>query len=279
MTEFEKNLNPMEVIHRARQAVPAVDYALALAGIAAAGSLVVGFIGYSQASVILFGLLFIGMVLVFVFSRLIVSKSRSIQTAGLSLMWLVLAFFAFFMFFTVTAVATGWPCNWADVLKVKNSCNPPVLIKGMAPADAAKIFERQAKEFSHALSSADRKFFPIEYEFTKSGVIEGNEGVGVFLGGVGDQEKAEKRIKQAETDLKTIEGSFSAAHEQLVEALKESKIDAAKEAEIDASAQIKRFFGWCSEGAGIETAFNGFRVLLPLESWPECQQSFRYGLE
>jgi hypothetical protein len=91
---------PLGILNLARQAVPAVNYALGVAGIAAAGAIITLFLGWTKASIVLICLSFIGMVPLFVFSQLVVSKSRSNQIAGAVLLWAVLLFFVTFLFFT-----------------------------------------------------------------------------------------------------------------------------------------------------------------------------------
>jgi hypothetical protein len=116
------SLSPLSVLDKARKEVPAVNYALGLAGIAAAASIIIFFVGRSTNSVLLLGAVFVGMILLFVFSNLINSSSRSNQLAGQFLMWAVSLFFIAFLAFTTSAMVGGWPCNWADFLGVESSC-------------------------------------------------------------------------------------------------------------------------------------------------------------
>lgn len=117
--------NPILVIREATKSVPAVRYALGIAAIAAAASLVATFTGgYERASVIIMGLLFVGMVLLFVFSVLVRADSTAVRLAAVVLLWSSTAFFVLFLGFTATAAATGWPCNWADFLSFRSSCVP-----------------------------------------------------------------------------------------------------------------------------------------------------------
>jgi hypothetical protein len=119
-------MSPIAILDKARKAVPAVNFALGVAGIAAATAIVVGFIGHTAASLVLFALIFIGMVLLFIFSTLINSRSSSNKLAGEVLVWAVMIFFVVFLAFTTTAVAAGWPCNWAQLLNLKSRCNSQV---------------------------------------------------------------------------------------------------------------------------------------------------------
>ena len=64
------------------------------------------------------------MILLFVFSQLVVSKSRSTQIAGTVLLWAVLLFFVTFLVFTVTAFADEWPRPWAIFLAITPNAAP-----------------------------------------------------------------------------------------------------------------------------------------------------------
>jgi len=110
----------------ARQAVPAVNYALGVAGIAAAGAIITLFVSKTKASIVLVVLIFVGMILLFAFSQLVVAKGRSTQMAGTVLLWAVLLFFVTFLVFTVTAFATEWPRPWAFFLGITPTPEHPV---------------------------------------------------------------------------------------------------------------------------------------------------------
>ena len=122
-------LSPWQVLIAARKAVPAVDYALGIAGLAAAAAFIMRLLGRTHASIILLGLLFIGMVLLFAFSRLVIAKSKSIQIAGAVLLWAVMLFFLSFLGFTVTAFALSppWPKPWANFLGLTHTSPTPTV--------------------------------------------------------------------------------------------------------------------------------------------------------
>lgn len=120
------SFSPWKVLMAAREAVPAVDYALGTAGIAAAGSIVTAFLGKGKVSIIIFGAMLVAMVLLFVFARLVASTSPMITYAGYFLTWAVVLFFVTFLVFTATAMAIGQPTIWAGVLGV----GKPSPIKG-----------------------------------------------------------------------------------------------------------------------------------------------------
>lgn len=106
------SLSPISILNAARKAVPAVNYALGAAGIAAAGAIIIGLLGNGRASIIVFGATFIAMVLLFGFARLVAAKNTAAVNAGVVLLWAVTIFFCTFLFFTATAVAAGWPPTW-----------------------------------------------------------------------------------------------------------------------------------------------------------------------
>ncbi|WP_143278680.1 SH3 domain-containing protein [Bradyrhizobium sp. Y36] len=109
-------LLPLEVLNTARRAVPVVDFALGAAGIAAAGAIVVGFLGYSRATFVIFGGMLIAMLLLIVCARLLSARSAPILAAGIAMVWAVALFFITFLVFTATAVAMKWPNVWASLL-------------------------------------------------------------------------------------------------------------------------------------------------------------------
>ncbi len=120
---MDESLSPMAILDKARKAVPAVNYALGVAGVAAAAAIVSWLVGKNNSSIILLSSSFVGMILLFIFSRLVVSTAPSIQFAGVVLVWIVLVFFATFLVFTTTAFVLTWPCNWAEVLGLTSDCS------------------------------------------------------------------------------------------------------------------------------------------------------------
>jgi tetratricopeptide (TPR) repeat protein len=107
---------PLGILHAARQAVPAVDYALGAAGVAAAGAVITGLLGNGRAAIIILGGTLIAMLLLFGFARLVAAQSSSATLAGVVLLWAVIGFFCTFLIFTITAVAFRWPPAWAATL-------------------------------------------------------------------------------------------------------------------------------------------------------------------
>lgn len=109
------------VLQLARQAVPAVDYALGAAGVAAAAAVVTTFLGRGQATLIILGAMLVAMLLLFAFASLVSAKSKAAVRAGVMLLWAVTLFFCVFLVFTVTAVAFEWPRAWASLLGLQSA--------------------------------------------------------------------------------------------------------------------------------------------------------------
>lgn len=109
-------LSPWKVLNTARRRVPVVDFALGAAGVSAAAAIIIGFLGYSRATFIIFGAMILGMLLLMICARLMSARSKPIIMAGLMLIWAVALFFITFLVFTATAVAIKWPNVWASLL-------------------------------------------------------------------------------------------------------------------------------------------------------------------
>ncbi|MET4699278.1 hypothetical protein ABIE65_002308 [Constrictibacter sp. MBR-5] len=107
---------PIAVLRAAIRQVPAVKYALGIAGIAAAGAIITRLLGYDKASIIIIGVIFIAMILLYAFSGLIASRKTSTTMPGIILLYAVIFFFCTFLFFTVTAFAFQWPSAWAQFI-------------------------------------------------------------------------------------------------------------------------------------------------------------------
>jgi hypothetical protein len=106
----------LATVNAARKAVPAVDFALGTAGIAAAAALISIFLGKGTAGYVVLGITFISMVLLLVFAGLVRSGSRVTSNAGKFLLWAVVFFFVSFLGLTLSAVIASWPRNWTKIL-------------------------------------------------------------------------------------------------------------------------------------------------------------------
>jgi hypothetical protein len=111
-------IEPWTVLQTAINKVPAVKYALAVAGVAAAGAIVVKFLDYQQASIIIIAGVFIAMILMFIFAKMVTGPNPKTTIPGLILLYSVLFFFVIFLGFTVTAFALGWPPAWVTFLGI-----------------------------------------------------------------------------------------------------------------------------------------------------------------
>ena len=100
----------------ARRAVPAVDFALGFAGVAALSALVIGLLGYTRAALIIFGGILIATLVVMICMRLFSGRNSALTLAGIATVWAVALFFITFLAFTATAVAFKWPPGWASIL-------------------------------------------------------------------------------------------------------------------------------------------------------------------
>ena len=109
----------ISLIDRARQAVPAVDYALGVAGVAAAAGIIIIIIGYERVGIILLSGIFLSMLLLFVFSRVASSSSSHINNAGIVLIWSSIFFFVSFLMFTISAFSFQWPRHWANFIGIE----------------------------------------------------------------------------------------------------------------------------------------------------------------
>jgi len=129
-------LNPWELLQEARKIVPFLDYAVGVVGLAAAAAIVIFFLGYSRAAIFAIAAVLIGAILLFAISRLALSRNKASQFAGVVVLWAVIIFFLTFLGFTISAVAAGQPCNWAEVLGVTSQCSKsPAVACSVEPND------------------------------------------------------------------------------------------------------------------------------------------------
>src|SRR5258706_13514012 len=85
----------LSLLQRAQAAVPAVRYAVGIVGVAAASAIVYLVLGHTRASILSIVLMFGGMILLFLFARLVSTKgSSSIQAAVNVVLWSVVLAFA-----------------------------------------------------------------------------------------------------------------------------------------------------------------------------------------
>jgi hypothetical protein len=109
--------SPIEVLNQARRAVPVVDYAIGIAGLAAAASIVIDFLGDSRTTLLIVGAMLVGMLLLFLLGRLMKSESAAITAAAIFVTWA----FVLFLGFTTSAMMFYWPQPWAEFIGLKSA--------------------------------------------------------------------------------------------------------------------------------------------------------------
>lgn len=160
-------LNPLTILNEARKAVPAVNYALGLAGLGAAGAVITGIVGEGRAAITILALVLIGSVLLFVFARISISKSRKIVGAGIFLLWAVVIFFVIFLGFTVSAFSIAWPPAWARFLSIAENGRIGAISVGTVAKTFTQGFpdpesgKRVARAFSRDMLELSSKPMPI----------------------------------------------------------------------------------------------------------------------
>jgi hypothetical protein len=101
-----------------------ICYAIGVIGVAAAVGIVTTLTkGYSGVTILAISLLFVGMVALYLFSILVVSRTTVTHYAGTLLIWSVVLLLIVFVIFTTTTVPINWPCNWAKILSLQGSCD------------------------------------------------------------------------------------------------------------------------------------------------------------
>jgi hypothetical protein len=121
--------SPIEVLNEARRAVPAVNYAIGIAGIAVACAIVIDLLGESRTTLLILGSMLVGRLLLFLLGRLMQSESPAINVAAIAVTWGVALFFMSFLCFTTTAAAFYWPQPWAEFLGLSKK-NAPLYFEG-----------------------------------------------------------------------------------------------------------------------------------------------------
>jgi hypothetical protein len=119
--------DPLPFIREAITHVPAVKYGLAVAAIAAFGSLITAWVGYGQAAIIIMSGTFVSMILLFVFANMMLAPVPTIP--GVMLIWATILFFCSFFIMTVTAFAVGRPKVWAKVIGAESAQEAPPKIE------------------------------------------------------------------------------------------------------------------------------------------------------
>ena len=110
-------LNHLSTLYKIQEDVPIVKYATGLVGIAVSISGITYLVGDTQAAVRIFGMTFVGMMVLIVLSVMERTLEAAHRPAKL-LMWVVVGAFAVFILMTVSVFAFEWPCAWMRFLGV-----------------------------------------------------------------------------------------------------------------------------------------------------------------
>lgn len=227
------SLSPIAIIREAIPKVPAVKYALGLAAIGAAGSIIVGFLGSSKTTIIVVAVTFVGALLTLAFSRLAIAKSEFSRRAGEVMLWAVVLFFCIFLIFTVSAFATGIPVRWSIFIGIEPSIDTGTKISSDCDNKVHIMWERfnnSSNQTSDALQIADQiqqcapveadnlrgavafyagdffksaAFFKKAYDLDQTNdIVDRNLGDAyIEIGRIGEAVNAYERIKERDTPI------------------------------------------------------------------------------
>jgi hypothetical protein len=120
------SLSPLGIVNAAMRAVPALKYALGLAAIAVLGSIVLSLLGSVHVAAVVVSAMLIGMMLLFVFARLVTTGGPAVIAASVVLVWVTVLFFCTFLVFTASAIAVRWPKPWAELLLPAPPAGPAI---------------------------------------------------------------------------------------------------------------------------------------------------------
>jgi uncharacterized protein YraI len=151
----------IDAFNAARQAVPAVGFAIGAAAVAALAALAMAPFGYLRAAAIVVAGMLVALALVIVFARLLSSRNSALVVAGLVTVWSVALFFITFLIFTATAVAFHWPPQWASLIGLG--------VEGPRLAGALPFCSRHDEEFvAHSCGFADSDYVVINIRLDDS---------------------------------------------------------------------------------------------------------------
>jgi hypothetical protein len=136
-----KLLSPIELLNIARRALPSLDYALGAVGVAAAAALVASLIGNG---ILILGVTFIAMLLLFVFATLVSRPSKAVNVAGTAILWSVTVSVCGILIFAATAIVFEWPPRLASfILNEPLRNEPPTLITATPEFIIGRWYVRQ----------------------------------------------------------------------------------------------------------------------------------------
>lgn len=105
----DKPVTPWGVLLEAVRAVPAVKYALGVAGVASAAAIAIAFFKSPVAALLATIVMFALMAVLYVFTRLVAAEKQHAKGAGLAMMWLCLGLFFFWSVCLTLSVFFDWP--------------------------------------------------------------------------------------------------------------------------------------------------------------------------
>src|SRR6266550_1224461 len=141
-----RSLSPLGILNAALRAVPALKYALGVAGLAVLGGVVVAALGKNiRVAVIVLGGMLVAMVLLFVFARLVESRGPAITAASVVLLWATTLTFCAFLVLSATAVAVHWPKPLVAFLLGSDAQEPDRMLFGNWNGEAAENHGAPAK--------------------------------------------------------------------------------------------------------------------------------------
>jgi pentapeptide repeat protein len=124
------------IIQRAQRAVPAVKYALGVVGIAAAAAATSILLGHTRTSIISVALMLAGMVVLFVFAKLVAGgASRSVHAAANVVLWTVVLIFSAALVCGFLAVVARWPPALVEFMFPKSEQSIPELLQKVITRD------------------------------------------------------------------------------------------------------------------------------------------------
>jgi uncharacterized protein YjbI with pentapeptide repeats len=219
----------LALIQEAQRSVPAVKYALGVVGIAAAAGIVSGVLGHTRSALLLLTLIFVGMVLLFLFARLVSSgPSPSIQLAANVIMWTIVLVFSAALFLGLLAVAARWPPGVVNFLFPDSEISNAVLLQRVVTrdnlegaTDAIAELERRCevrcddrariiKTLTTVLQNTkhlDRELNVAIVEFLKQ--LSGNDLQSILRGELEDRELVGVEFTNANLSGLSLKGAFA----------------------------------------------------------------------
>jgi hypothetical protein len=140
----------LDVIQRAQRAVPAVKYAAGVVGIAAAAAAASLLLGHTRTSIISIVLMLAGMVVLFVFAKLVSSgASQSVRAAANVVLWTVVLIFSAALVCGFLAVVARWPPGLVEFLFPKSEQSISELLQQVIAREDVLSAQAATNEIVH----------------------------------------------------------------------------------------------------------------------------------